>query len=56
MFFPDPDFLPSQISDPIRTKKRRGKKFCPTFFAVINFTQMKIVLFFEKMDKELKYF
>jgi hypothetical protein len=65
MFIPDTDFF--RIPDPRsnNNKKEEGEKFVvlPYLFAVINFTESKIILFliryrtkFELIDKELKYF
>jgi hypothetical protein len=65
MFIPDPVFFPSWISDPTTPKKRRGNKYLclVPFFATINLTKMKTILFlnsygkkFEPIYKELEYF
>jgi hypothetical protein len=60
----DPSFLSSRNPDPTRTKWRRGGNFVVVlpFFGGINFTKLKIILFFKKYkkseptDKIFKYF
>jgi hypothetical protein len=49
MFIPDPDFYPCRIPDPKTATKERGRKkvVVKPFFAVTNFTKLKVILFFE---------
>jgi hypothetical protein len=58
MFIPDPDVYPSRIPDPKTGTKEWGeKKFVAIpFFVAINFTKLKIILFFMPKKKNLGRF
>jgi hypothetical protein len=55
MFIPDPDIYPFRIPDPgsripdpkTATKESGENKFVNPFFVAINFTKLKIILFFK---------
>ncbi len=51
MFIPDPHFLPSQILDSTRIKKRRWINFLSYLFVAINFTKWKIILLWKGTKK-----
>jgi hypothetical protein len=50
MFIPDPDFYPSQISDPIKTTNGRGGSWLPYLFCSQKFRKI-VNYFFEQVQK-----